>query len=318
MARNIPIRVLRTTRENLVAQGGEQNLIEGELYYVTDERRLAAGHSNEGAVTFVTEGQSMPAGLPGGIVSGARLKEDPGEQIDIPLDGCFYMVVLEDDVETSINTHWPNGAFGSALIRVVASPNGTGRVNWPNVTAFTESEADTSPGGVTDYVLFSYGVSNVTLYRVGGDVLVTGDTPLVADDVGVLVQGFDEQTAKLDAVNDWESRQNFGIVTGGVAETVTDPGDSLALELDGRIHPIDLADDVETVITATPLGDKQSYATVRLKGSPDGTGTISWASDHVLMTDQALNGESGKWTDYVLTSHDGSTVFVRAGGVQQS
>ena len=138
---------------------------------------------------------------------------------------------------------------------------------------------------------------------------MTAFTPLRLDYEGSTPKGIAEyQTG---------DTQQLGQVIGGTAPTVTSPGTAQTVSLDGRVHQIDLADGIETTITGTPLGSEQSAAVVRLKGSPAGTGTIAWASGHILMTAQTLNTAAGEWTDFLLSSHDGATVFIHGAGVQQ-
>ena len=104
-------------------------------------------------------------------------------------------------------------------------------------------------------------------------------------------------------------------VIEGDVTTVTSPGAAQAVALDFGVHVIELEDDTETTITGTP-GTGYSSATVRIKGSPAGTGTLAWAAGYIAMNDQALNADPGAFTDFVLDSHDGETVFYRGVGVQ--
>lgn len=64
MPRNIPLKLLRTTRANLDAQATAVNLRQGEPYLITDENRLAVGISTSTYQTFlkVGESSSTPAG----------------------------------------------------------------------------------------------------------------------------------------------------------------------------------------------------------------------------------------------------------------
>lgn len=64
MARNIYLKLLRTTRANLDAQATAVNILQGEPYFITDESRFAIGVSTSTYQTFlkVGESSSTPAG----------------------------------------------------------------------------------------------------------------------------------------------------------------------------------------------------------------------------------------------------------------
>jgi len=142
------------------------------------------------------------------------------------------------------------------------------------------------------------------------------DATILKDaDIGTTVQSYDADTAKLDTAQTWTAAQAFGTVTGS-AVTVTSPGAAQSVALDGRIHVIELADATETTITGTPTGTGYSSAIVRIKGSAAGTGTIAWPAGHIAMNDQSLNAAAGAYTDFMLDSHDGSTVLYRGVGVE--
>lgn len=53
MARNVAIKILRTTRANLNTQAGSGNLLVGEPYLITDEGRIAVALTTSTYEEFV-------------------------------------------------------------------------------------------------------------------------------------------------------------------------------------------------------------------------------------------------------------------------
>ena len=86
MAREQPIKILRTTRANLNAQAGSAGLLAGELYLITDENRIAVG------LTTSTYAEAAKAGDP---ISIADINLDGGT--DIGADLVDADLILVDD-----------------------------------------------------------------------------------------------------------------------------------------------------------------------------------------------------------------------------
>ena len=57
MARNLAIQALRTTRANLDTQATAENLLQGEIYLITDENRFAVGLSATTYETYAKESE---------------------------------------------------------------------------------------------------------------------------------------------------------------------------------------------------------------------------------------------------------------------
>jgi hypothetical protein len=57
MARKVSLKLLRTTKANLVAQAALNNLVAGEPYFITDENRVAVGTSTSTYETYAKESE---------------------------------------------------------------------------------------------------------------------------------------------------------------------------------------------------------------------------------------------------------------------
>ena len=124
----------------------------------------------------------------------------------------------------------------------------------------------------------------------------------------------DPDIAKRDVAQSWTATQSFTTITG-TAVTVSSPGTAQSVALDGRCHVIELADGINTEITGEP-GAGYTNCLVRIKQPAVGSGTISWAAGHRFMGGSELNTASDSFSDFMLDSHDGSTVLYRGVGVE--
>jgi hypothetical protein len=88
MARNLAIQALRTTRANLDTQATAENLLQGEIYLITDENRFAVGLS---ATTYETYAKESEAGGISDIV------EDTTPQLGGDLDTNGKHIVLAEN-----------------------------------------------------------------------------------------------------------------------------------------------------------------------------------------------------------------------------
>ena len=137
---------------------------------------------------------------------------------------------------------------------------------------------------------------------------------LKSEAIGTTIQGYDADTAKLDVAQSWTATQSFTTITG-TAVTVSAPGTAQSVALDGRCHVIELASGVNTEITGLPQPG-YSNCLVRIKQPAVGSGTISWGLGHRFMGGSELNTASDSFSDFMLDSHDGSTVLCRGVGVE--
>jgi hypothetical protein len=151
-----------------------------------------------------------------------------------------------------------------------------------------------------------------------GGTLNEGEPYLIADEdrlaVGTGASDYAE-SAMLGADNTFAGANAFGVVTG-TAVTVSSPGTAQSVALDGRCHVIELADGINTEITGIPQSG-YSNCLVRIKQPAVGSGTISWPGTHRNMGGSELNTASDSFSDFMLDSHDGSTVLYRGVGVEQ-
>lgn len=111
MARQNTIKVLRTTRANLDTQASANALIEGEIYLVTDEGRLAVGTGVGAYSDMGTKAEAVPAGQIGWFGT------DSAPSGWLKCDGSNVSRTTYADLFAAISTRWGVGD-GSTTFRL--------------------------------------------------------------------------------------------------------------------------------------------------------------------------------------------------------
>ena len=241
----------------------------------------------------------------------------PGAAQTVALDFGVHVIELEDDTETTITGAPAASGYSSALVRLKGSAAGSGSAGWaPGHEPMNPQSTQPLAGSYADFLIDSHDGTSVLVRGTGAGLVAPGTGPavLTGDDIDSTVQSYDPDTAKRNVAQTWTAQQSFTAITG-TAVTVSAPGTAQSVALDGRCHVIELADGINTEITGVP-GSDFSNCLVRIKQPAVGSGTLSWAAGHRFMGGSELNTASDSFSDFMLDSHDGSTVLCRGVGVE--
>lgn len=151
MARNLTVQHIRTSRVNLDANASLSNLNEGELYFITDEKRLAIGLS---PTTYedVTNAADLAKYLP---YTGATGPVNLGEN-NLTVNAQIRQNEI-DTLESAVMEFQPDTVYGGKS-HVIENNAGT-RIKAPYIVLDTANPILAIPGAETGFLLVVAGVA---------------------------------------------------------------------------------------------------------------------------------------------------------------